>query len=376
MPPSSKRRYINHPDNLCSICGEYTPPTHRAKLSSRIKLAHAHYFGYKVGDEAKEWAPHIYCNRCRTSLLFWFDRKRKQMPFGVPMIWREQRDHVSDYYFCMTKITGFSRKSKSKIIYPTCKSALGPVPHCSDIPVPSPPCGDVEPVSSDEPSCSDESEDTEIDPSFKDESKPLFINQERPNDLVRDLYLSKEKAEILGSRLQQWNLLQEGTTISSFRQRNKSLSSFYATANDICYCTNVDGSMNDLGYEHNLADWRLFIDSSKTSLKAVLLHNGNSKPSIPVGHSTSRKETYNTMKVLLEQLNYPKYTWKICSDLKVVSFLLGLQSGYIKHMCFLCRGGHFRKSVRKSANPQIADSSFYLRICEPNFLPQIFADLR
>ena len=71
------------------------------------------------------------------------------MLFGVPMIWREQRDHVSDCYCCMTKITGFSRKSKSKVIYPTCKSALRPVPHCSDIPVSSPPSGDVEPVLSD-----------------------------------------------------------------------------------------------------------------------------------------------------------------------------------------------------------------------------------
>ena len=90
----------------------------------------------------------------------------------------------------MTKITGFSRKSKSKIIYPTCKSVLRPVPYRSNIPVPSPPSGDVEPVLRDEPSCSDESEDTEIYPSFKDESKPLFINQKRLNDLVRDLYLS------------------------------------------------------------------------------------------------------------------------------------------------------------------------------------------
>ena len=42
------------------------------------------------------------------------------------------------------------------------------------------------------------------------------------------------------------------------------------------------------------------------------------------------------MKSLLDLLEYPKYTWKICSDLKVVSFLLGLQLGYTKHMCFLC----------------------------------------
>ena len=91
--------------------------------------------------------------------------------------------------------------------------------------------------------------------------------------------------------------------------------------------------MSELGCKHNPADWRLFIDFSKTSLKAVLLHNGNIKPSIPVGYSILRKETYNTMKILLE---YPKYTWKICGDLKVVSLLLELQLGYTKHMCILC----------------------------------------
>ena len=42
------------------------------------------------------------------------------------------------------------------------------------------------------------------------------------------------------------------------------------------------------------------------------------------------------MKILLDILEYPKYNWKICSDLKVLSLLLGLQLGYTKHMCFLC----------------------------------------
>ena len=42
------------------------------------------------------------------------------------------------------------------------------------------------------------------------------------------------------------------------------------------------------------------------------------------------------MKILLDLLEYPKYIWKICSDLKVVSLLLGLQLDYTKRMCFLC----------------------------------------
>ena len=86
-----------------------------------------------------------------------------------------------------------------------------------------------------------------MDPSFADQSGPLLINQEQLNDLVRDLALSKEKAEVLGSRLQQWNLLESGTTISSFRHRNKTLARYYAIDDDICYCKDVNSLMTELG---------------------------------------------------------------------------------------------------------------------------------
>jgi len=36
--------------------------------------------------------------------------------------------------------------------------------------------------------------------------------------------------------------------------------------------------------------WRLFIDSSKVSLKVVLLHNGNRFPSIPLAHAANMKK--------------------------------------------------------------------------------------
>ena len=38
--------------------------------------------------------------------------------------------------------------------------------------------------------------------------------------------------------------------------------------------------------------------------------------------------------------------------------------------------GHFRKPVRKSANPQIADLRFWFADLLTDFLPQTFADLR
>ena len=84
------------------------------------------------------------------------------------------------------------------------------------------------------------------------------------------------------------------------------------------------------------SEWILFIDSSKASLKAVLLRSGNEKPSIPAAHVTGLNETYESMDLLLRLTKYKDHTWNICGDLKVVSLLLGLQLGYTKHMCFLC----------------------------------------
>ena len=76
--------------------------------------------------------------------------------------------------------------------------------------------------------------------------------------------------------------------------------------------------MAELGCEYNPVLWRLFINSSKTSFKVVLLHNGNIKPSIPSEVLPSIQ--YDTMKILLNLLQYPKYNWKICSNLKFLSF--------------------------------------------------------
>jgi hypothetical protein len=44
-----------------------------------------------------------------------------------------------------------------------------------------------------------------------------ILTQDELNDFVHDLELSKSKAELLGSRLKQWNLLEKNVRISSFR---------------------------------------------------------------------------------------------------------------------------------------------------------------
>ena len=85
------------------------------------------------------------------------------------------------------------------------------------------------------------------------------------NDLVRELSLLKEKGYIV-SRLQQWNLLQEGTIISHFRERHAILDTFYEMENNVCFCTDIHDLMKELRGEHKLDEWRLFIDASQASL--------------------------------------------------------------------------------------------------------------
>ena len=74
------------------------------------------------------------------------------------------------------------------------------------------------------------------------------------------------------------------------------------------------------GHKHIPTERHLLIDSSKVRLKAVLLHNGNKFPSVPVDHVTNIKESCENMKLLLEKIHYEKYNLKMCGYLKAVAF--------------------------------------------------------
>ena len=332
------RRCKNQADCFCYICGEYTLKAQQRTMTSLVRKAYDLYFDCKVGDQDKPWAPHFSCSTCNTQLRLWLSRSRKSMPFAVPMVWREPKDHVTDCYFCLTDIAGDTAKTKKHIVYPNLQSAMRPVKHSDELPVPIPPDSwkldsDDDEIDSDERADRDMS-DSDFNPQESD--APHLIQQSELNDLVRDLNLSKSQAELLGLRLQQWNLLEQGTKISSFRTRNSSLLPYFEMDGDLCYCCDVDSLMLALGVEHKAADWRLFIDSSMLSLKAVLLHNGNVYPSLPIAHAVHMKETYENMGLLLNKIKYTQHNWNICGDLKVIGLLMGMQSGYTKFCCFLC----------------------------------------
>ncbi|XP_039304135.1 uncharacterized protein LOC120357539 [Solenopsis invicta] len=104
----------------------------------------------------------------------------------------------------------------------------------------------------------------------------------------------------------------------------------------MCFCNDIKGLFDVMNTAYDQNEWRLFIDGSKYSLKAALLHIGNKKPSIPIAHAVQTKECYDTMRTILAKIKYNEHQWKICGDLKVIGLLVGMQSGFTKFCCFLC----------------------------------------
>ncbi|GBM12130.1 hypothetical protein AVEN_39469-1 [Araneus ventricosus] len=166
-------------------------------------------------------------------------------------------------------------KNKKNIFYPNFSSAIRPVTHTSEIPVPHPP------LSLDDIRTDSEDGDTlphpdESSSDFSGDEGPQPFSQSELNDLVRDLGLSKDGAELLGSRLKNKNLLTPGTSFSWYRHREKEFTQFFSNEVNLVFRNDVQGLMKCFDIEYHPSEWRLFIDSSKTSHKAVLLHNGNS----------------------------------------------------------------------------------------------------
>jgi hypothetical protein len=83
--------------------------------------------------------PHHFCCVTCARLLAAWAKGSSCMPFAIPMIWREPTHHVPHCYFCLINITGVTAKSKHTVQYPNLPSAMRPVPHNVELPVPKPP---------------------------------------------------------------------------------------------------------------------------------------------------------------------------------------------------------------------------------------------
>lgn len=383
------------PDHFCYVCGllvkerSTKSKTPLRKMTANLSEAYNTYFGFSVANLNKLWTPSSICGSCETTLSFIYYGKEKYFTFGIPMLWRESTNHTTDCYFCLTK----EQRGRIPAVYPNVSSVSKPVAHSESLPRPKlavagPSKKRKNSISSDNPlielkatdppevnkhviidpdeptestvagpsqkrknSISSESSLIELEATVPPEEKNHLLSQGELSDLCRDLYLTKSNSEILASRLQQWGYLAPDTRVTYYRKRRKSFTLFFAKSNNYCYCFDIIGLFNALNETYDSSQWRLFIDGGKDSLKAVLLHKSNTKPSIPIGYAKHMKESYDSMKQLLTLINYNQHGWKICADLKIVAILSGLQGGNTKYPCFLClwdrttRHNHYSQRV-------------------------------
>ena len=229
-------------------------------------------------------------------------------------------------------MTEINRKDRDSLKYPDLQSARRLVVHCDEIPVPI--FGELPGISDEDASSVEGHEDEEV---VLEDDAPHPFSQKELNDLICDLSWSMDSAKLLASRLKEKQLLSDSARISFFRNRHQENLRFFSSVKDLVYCADIGQLPLKLGvpqYETN--NWRLFIYSNKQSLKCILLHNGNQFASVPIAHSTTLKEKYETVKYVLEKIGYDQHKWFICVDLEIVNFLLGQHSGFTKYPCFLC----------------------------------------
>ena len=137
------------------------------------------------------------------------------------MVWREPNNHFNKCYFCLVDLKGFNRHKKKTRNYRDLESACRPVPRCEEVTVLE--FSDLPDVFMEYDEFNEEVENSASDSGgsvFKSSSSiPEQLKQEELSDLIRDLNLSKEAAEILASRLKDKNCLRIGASNSTVREK-------------------------------------------------------------------------------------------------------------------------------------------------------------
>lgn len=102
--------------------------------------------------------------------------------------------------------------------------------------------------------------------------------------IVRTLNLSQKQGEALARELKKSNALKDDVKVTAYHFREARFVPYFTVSDDKkhAYCNNVAGLVAEMGIKYDADDWRLFIDSSKSALKGVLLQHENIRKPIPV----------------------------------------------------------------------------------------------
>jgi hypothetical protein len=123
---------------------------------------------------------------------------------------------------------------KSTIVYPNVPSAIRLVPQGDGLDDPEPP-DNLAMYSDDKDSVSLNSEEQQPSSSRDADYLPSTdssnhkITEGKRNDLIKKLELPKNKAELLASSLQKWNLLHHSMKVTIFRTRKQEFEQLFKT---------------------------------------------------------------------------------------------------------------------------------------------------
>lgn len=169
---------------------------------------------------------------------------------------------------------------------------------------------------------------------------PSVISQEHLDSIVRKLNLSHNYAMVLASELKSVSVLAPGVKITAYKHRQDRYMPYFLLSEDAtyAYCHDIPGLMKEMGLsKYDPAKWRLFIDASTRSMKVVLLFENSSIKPVPIMYAVGMNESYETMKLILDRINYDVHNWRVNCDFKVLTLLAGMQTGYTKYCCVFCK---------------------------------------
>lgn len=368
-------------NNLCYICGLFTPITKTDRCSISTKVKAAYLEKYSIDLIGYDFAPRIVCRPCYRDL----DKGHGPNIPTRPMQWSNPKLDHSDCYGCLCpSFVRCSLKGRKDIQYPQFPATSSKSASWETVRDRSPIAGPSRELPQPETSAatqqaapllatlstgtltqSSSQSSGELYKIYSKVLKPLLLNQARFNDLCRDINLTGREAEILGSRLLEWHLCDLTTKITAYRE-DKRFSSKFAETEIVLQCKKKKHEDHDeeceededlgeeertynLGYikdlkglfelfqiEHVPSEWRLFIDGSSNSLKAVLLHNENRLPSIPLAYCKKLPEKYESMRQIFDLIKYNDNNWDLVVDFKLINIVFGLMSAAAKYPCAHC----------------------------------------
>ena len=89
--------------------------------------------------------------------------------------------------------------------------------------------------------------------------------------------MPKQSAKLLASRLQEKNLRYPGISVTFYWKKEEEFLKYFTFEDGLLFCIDIHHLFLIVGLlECKPEEWRLFIDSSKRSLKCVLLHKETS----------------------------------------------------------------------------------------------------